>query len=138
MWILFETHKRYVANKCKLIIPKSIQERTNEYLVNGCDLLGWFNECYEKTDESKDILKLKDVFRDFRMSDLKMNMTKADQRRFNYKYMCDFFRQNPFMRKYYKQDIRLNNDIHYRNILMGWTEKDLNDDVYNDEEDWLD
>lgn len=118
--ILFNAHKEYTKNKFKLNVPKSVKDRTKEYLKGSCDILNWFYETYEETNNKKDILKMKDVFSEFTNSELRINMTKAEKRRYNKKYLCDFFRRNPFLKKYYKVEYRPSNNVMYTNIFIGW------------------
>jgi hypothetical protein len=138
--ILFKFHKKYTNNNYKLIIPKTIQDRTREYLIDSCDILCWFNELYEISNNNEDYLKMADIFFSFEHSDLKKNMTKADQRKFNKKYLCNFFKNNPFMKKYYVDRYHPSNKIDILNVVLGWKISDNSDssDIFDssDESDF--
>ena len=131
--ILFDAHKEYKQNNYKFDIPTSVKERTREYLESSCDILTWFNENYEKTNDEKDILKLKDVFNEFNLSELRSNMTKLEKRRYNYKYMCDYFRQNPFMKNFYKPIYKPSKNKSFTNILIGWITNEVENETNSQE-----
>jgi len=63
--------------------------------------LSWFKDNYDKTNDKKDIIKLKDLFRDFRDSDYYDNLSKNDKRKYNYTFFTDYFSTNVFFKKYY-------------------------------------
>ena len=60
----------------KFIIPDSIKQRTQLYLELSCNILTWFKDNYDKTETKIDIIKLEDLFSDFKESDYYYNLTK--------------------------------------------------------------
>jgi phage/plasmid-associated DNA primase len=99
--ILFEKYKKYKENDYKFIIPEAIKQRTQLYLELSCNILGWFKDNYDKTDNKTDIIKLKDLFSDFKESDYYDNLTKNDKRKYNYSFFDNYFSTNIFFKKYY-------------------------------------
>jgi len=47
------------------------------------------------------MIKLKDLFRDFKESDYYHNLTKNDKRKYNYSFFDNYFSTNIFFKKYY-------------------------------------
>jgi hypothetical protein len=99
--ILFEKYKNYKENNYKFIIPESIKQRTQLYLELSCNILGWFKDNYYKTEDKSDMIKLKDLFSDFKESDYYHNLTKNDKRKYNYTFFDNYFATNIFFKKYY-------------------------------------
>ena len=123
--ILIEAHKRYKKNNSVLEIPKSIEERTRQYLEMSCNILQWFKDNYEYTGNKEDLCKMKDLYDDFSGGMYFLNLTKNEKRKYNKSYFVEFVTSNPFFGKYYK--------IVYKNVkscLVGWKKIDgENEDV---------
>ena len=98
--ILVKHYKIYNDNKRNLNIPKEIIKRNNEYLQNSDHLLSWFNDNYEKTDNIKDIIKLKDVYNNYKTSNYFNNLNKLEKRNDNYKNFTEKMETNKFLKKY--------------------------------------
>lgn len=124
--ILMPYMKAYIDSNENIdsFICDSVKKRTNEYL-EGCDeVLNFFNENYKKSEDKTKELKVKDVYDNFRQSDIYLNMNKAEKRALNYSKFTDEIKTNIFLRKYYKE--RKGN---IRNLIIGWEQ------IENDEED---
>ena len=67
----------------------------------SCNILGWFKDNYDKTENKTDVIKLKDLFNDFKDSDYYHNLTKNDKRKYNYSFFDNYFSTNIFFKKYY-------------------------------------
>ena len=59
----------------------------------------WINDIFEKTENNKDIIKLKDIFKVFKDSEFYSNLSKADKRKYNYKYFTEQMTTNLFLKK---------------------------------------
>ena len=118
MKIIMESYKQYQSNNYKLAIPLFIENRKNEYLELSCTILPWFKENYEQTKNKKDVIKLKDVFTKFKESTYYFNLSKNDKQTYNYHYFIDFFENNIFFTKFYKE-----RNTQYRNFLTNWKPK---------------
>jgi phage/plasmid-associated DNA primase len=99
--ILFDKYKNYKDNDYKFNIPNSVKERSQLYLELSCNILGWFKDNYDKTENKKDIIKMKDLFNDFKESEYYSNLTKNDKRKYNYSFFDNYFSTNIFFKKYY-------------------------------------
>jgi phage/plasmid-associated DNA primase len=99
--ILFNSYKKYKEVNYKLIIPETIKKRTEAYLELSCNILGWFKDNYELTENKNDIIKMKDLFCNFKESEYYYNLSKQDKRKYNYTFFDNYFETNIFFKKYY-------------------------------------
>ena len=91
----------------KIALPKSIVEATNEYILYSNDITNWFNDTFERLEETKERSKilygeyvfLKDIYEMFKVSDLYMNMTKIEKRKYNKKEVDNIIRKNQLLGK---------------------------------------
>ena len=118
--ILFEQYKKYKVNNYKFIIPESIKQRTQSYLELSCNILTWFKDNYDKTENNMDIIKLKDLFTDFKQSDYYYNLNKNDKRKYNYSFFDNYFSTNIFFKNYYF----LGDNNHYPNHIKYYIKKE--------------
>ncbi len=98
--ILFDHYSIYVNNNYILHFPDSILNRTEDYLKNSDDIYNWFTENYEFTHNNKDIIKIKDIYNHFKISDYFLNLTKLQKKDLNYKNFIDKLDRNIFIKKY--------------------------------------
>jgi hypothetical protein len=73
-------------------ICDSVKKRTNE-------VLNFFNENYQKSEEKTKELKVKDIYDNFKQSDIYLNMNKAEKRAFNYSKFTNEVKTNIFLKK---------------------------------------
>lgn len=116
--ILINEHKKYIDNGSIITLPESIKERTKTYLELSCNILQWFKDNYEETEE-KNIIKIKDIYELFCGSEYFFNLSKFERRKYNKNYFVNYFETNIFLRKYYKE--RHNNT---RNVILCWKKKE--------------
>jgi len=114
--ILFDTYKIYKRNNYTLEIPNSIRERTNLYLEMSCNILQWFKDNYIETKNKNDIIKLKDIFQEFRYSDYYVHLPKNEKIKYNKTYFINYFKTNIFTKKFYVERTATN-----RNFIQEWT-----------------
>ena len=100
--LLAEYYKKFNDNNRKLNIPSEILKRNNEYLKNSDQLLSWFYDNFEKTDNEKDIIKLKVIYDKYKSSQYFMNLNKEQKRIDNYKNFVEKIETNRFIKKYIK------------------------------------
>ena len=122
--ILFEEHKKYLANNCKIILPKNIVERTNLYLELSCTILQWFKNNYKIFDkEGQNPIKIKDIHDSFSESEYFKDLSKSERRKYTKMYFADYFENNIFLRKYFR--VRYSN---LRSVILGWEKIAENND----------
>ena len=99
--ILFDAYKRYVEDGNKLCVPKTIKDRTLEYMESSSDILGWINDNYTKTEDKTNFIRIKDVHEKFKNSSYFNNLTKQDKR--NYSTEKEFV--NRLQENYFLKDL---------------------------------
>jgi hypothetical protein len=127
IYILLEEHKKLKKNNYKLILPKSINERTQTYLELSCNIVQWFKDNYEFTEDSKSISKLKDIYEKFTQSDFFSNLSRADKRKYSKSYFTDYIQNNIFFKKYYVERTAT-----VKNFIKNWLPKNQNDELEDD------
>jgi len=122
--ILFNKYKVYKDDKYNLILPKSIKFRSESYLQSSCNILTWFNQHYGITDDKNDIIKIKDIFEQFKSSEYYDLLNKNEKRKYNYTYFNDYFSNNIFLNKYF---IDCSN-LHKPNYITNYKFQNINFD----------
>jgi phage/plasmid-associated DNA primase len=113
--ILINAFEKYKQNNFKFKIPKSIQERTTQYLEMSCNILQWFKDSYIYTETKTDLCKIKDLYEDFTTSTYFINLTKNEKKKYNKSYFNNYVSTNIFFTKFHKEKY---NDV--RNCIVGW------------------
>jgi phage/plasmid-associated DNA primase len=96
--ILIKYYKTFTTNG--LILPNEIKLLNNEYLAFSDDKSIWIKELYDFTNNTKDVIKIKDIFNKFKTSDLYINLSKEQRRTFNYKHFITDLQSNIFLKNY--------------------------------------
>ena len=113
--ILMEHHQNYQKNKYILSIPHSIHSRTMNYLEQSCNIVQWFKDNYEYTDNKDAVIKIKDLYEKLTQSEYFNNMSRGDKRKYNKTYFIEYVQNNIFFRKYYCE--RTSN---MKNFIRNW------------------
>lgn len=127
--ILVEHYKEFYKNNRVLPVPDEIKRRNEEYIKTSDEFLNWFDDNYEKTNDKKDVIKIKVVYEKFKSSEYFNNLTKIKKRENNYKSFVTSIEGNMFLKKY----VTTNKDKIY--IITNYKIKEDDDD---DEIDSLD
>jgi phage/plasmid-associated DNA primase len=126
--LIIQAFKKFQNNNYIFKIPQNVKERTQSYLNLSFPILEIFNDLYETTNGSNDIVKLKDVYDNVKHTDTFYGFDKAEKRKYNYKYFCDFIEKNrEFRGKYH--DIKKIKNIKYNNILIGYKLKNTEETI---------
>ena len=115
--ILFKYWDNYKKNKYNLIVPESVKQNVEDYLTDSDTLLSWFKNLFEKTDDTNDIIKLKDLHEKW----LEDNTTPKDKNNI-YKNFYNGLTTITYIKKYYKERFQ-KGEKQYKNILWGWKAK---------------
>lgn len=130
MNILLNYFKIFKNNGFKLgTLPDSIKNQNSKYLINSDEFTSWLNSSYIKTNDKNDIIKLKDIYNNYKQSDLYENLNKKEKRETNYSYLQEKIKKNPNLRIFYHLRKKINN-ITYDNILTNYKIND--EDKEND------
>ena len=121
--IIMNAYARYADDHCDLKIPLSIKERTDEYLQLSCSLYQWILDNYEKTENMKDVVQVRDMYYKFKGSDFYDNLTKADKRSYIEKYFISQIKEITFLEGHYFERKKIGK-IDYYSILCGFKQKE--------------
>ncbi len=120
--ILIDEHKKFYRNNGSIIhLPKSIIDRTNNYLELSCNIVQWFKDNYE--EDAKEIVKILDIYDNFKQSNYYFEMNKNEKSKYTRNYFFDYFENNIFFRKYYNE--RIGN---IRKVIKCWKKKEVKPD----------
>jgi phage/plasmid-associated DNA primase len=102
--IIIQRLKDY--NKNGLVLPTEITNENKKYLQQSDKIYQFIDDKYILTDNNKDYIKMKDIFNEFKYSEVYINMTKKEKGELTYKNFDELLSKNLFLKKF----IRKNND----------------------------
>ena len=111
---------KYILNNApkELYIPPIIKERSSKFVMNNDELYDWFNETYELTNDEKDILKMKDIYKEFQNSELYQSKNKEQKRLLNYKGFIEYISTSiAFKGKYFNDKRKINGECYTERII---------------------
>ena len=86
-----------------LYVPEVVKVRSKEYVVENEDFFGWFNEKYVITNDDKnDVVRVKDVFNNYKNSDFYYHLTKKEKRKNTFKNFRDKIRSHLVLKNHYR------------------------------------
>jgi phage/plasmid-associated DNA primase len=114
--ILMQEHSKYYKlNKSQFKLPQSIIDRSRQYLEMSCNIVEWFKDNYDETNDLTQYISIKDVYDLFKASEFYCNLSKSDKTKYTKKYISEYISSNIFFRRYYAE--RYNN---IRSVIKGW------------------
>lgn len=119
--ILVKHLNEYLKEKetIDIFIPKQVRYRTMEYLTDSDEIITWFDEVFEKTNDKTDILSIKyDIYMNFKESDVWSNMAKPEKRKYNQKYFVNYISSNIVLRSGFKNQERSKSIIDKYNKMI--------------------
>lgn len=95
---------RYLLDNApaKLYIPNRILQLSKQYVLGSDEMYAWINEFYEFTENNDDYVKVKDVFDNYKQSDLYSNLTKLEKRNLNKKSFSELISNHIVLKKMFK------------------------------------
>ena len=129
--LIKKAHHFLTIDKEEFDIPKTILDRSNEYINKSFPLLNLLKECTDFTNNKKDYIQIKDIHTFMKSTDFYINSSKEEKRKMTKKYMIEFYQCNKETSKYYVEDFSSHidsNKIHERNILTHYK---FNEDFQN-------
>jgi phage/plasmid-associated DNA primase len=128
MNVLLDYYKIFKSNGYKLgTMPDCIKKETNKYMVTSDKFTSWLNSNYKKSINKDDFIELKEVYKNYKYSDLYDNLTKQEKQYNNYENFKDKIIKNPNLRPFYLERKKINKKD-YRHILINYIVNDDNDD----------
>jgi phage/plasmid-associated DNA primase len=118
--------------------PKSIRDASQKYMEDSDELMTWFNEFYEKTEEPNACVQIKDMYTQYKQSDLYSNMNKSEKRATNAKSMIELVEKHPTLRVSYVERLRYGTATKQKNIrnaIVGYRVRPVEEDSDSDEDE---
>ena len=113
-----------------LYICDKARDSAKEYLLDNDDMYNWFKDNYIKVEDPTpyDFVQIKDVYDEWKMSDLYSNMSKANKRKANMKnFKQSNILENNEMKKYFVEKYQKYENgeriISKNNVLINWRKK---------------
>ena len=119
--LIGEHNKFYKQYSSILNMPKSIIDRTNNYLELSCDIVQWFKENYEES--TNEYIKIQDIYDTLKQSQYFIDMTKIEKAKYTRTYFFEYITCNIFFRKYYNERYQ-----NIRHVLKNWKRKSMIDE----------
>ena len=94
-----EHFKVFKSNDFVIKPPKAVIQEANEYLKYSNDFYGWFSNGFKKKEGSH--ISFKILYRLYSSSDYFSNLTKADKRKHNQKFLKTTILNNMFLKKHF-------------------------------------
>ena len=112
----------------KIINPDVVKERSRKYLLDNDMLFSFFTETYER-DETAEPITIKDVMKEFKQSDLYINiLTKAQRRKYTESSLKNSIENHIELRKDFKERHK-----NKHSVLLNWKIKPVDRDYFEDD-----
>ena len=118
-------YKRPILTEDERINYKIDRKNRKIESIKNDELLSWFIDNYEKTNNKKDIIKLKEIYNNFSHSDFFLNLNKDQQKKNNYKSFIEKIESNLFINKYL---IQIKNVYHVTNYIIKKNDEKCDDE----------
>ena len=89
------------------------------------EMISWLSENYKTTTNKDDIINLKDIYNNYRLSDKYLNSTKEEKRIFSYNKFIRDISNNPFLKLYFRK---------HENTYEMFCLKEIKEEIYSDDE----
>ena len=109
---IFVTKEENIDN----FICESVKKRTNDYLETVDEMKNWIYENYKDSKNDNDIIQIKDMYNNFKLSDYWDKLSKIEQRKLTITNFTEKISSNVYLRKKYKEIERRKNIIDKYNI----------------------
>jgi P4 family phage/plasmid primase-like protien len=97
--ILLEHYKEFQRDGYDIKnIPKSCQLLAQDYMNESNEFSGWFLSKYELTNNDNDYIKIGEIYREYRCSDLYQNLNRREKRTMNRDKFIKNIEDNPTLR----------------------------------------
>ena len=84
--------------------PNIVKDRTKHFLMSSDNLMEWFFENYEQTDNKKETIKIKDIYDNFKMSEFYRNFDHREKRKWNKMTFVENIKNNIHLRNFFTSD----------------------------------
>jgi hypothetical protein len=98
---IFELKIQYITQPIKLIIPPKVNQL--EEINYDNDIIDWFKSNYELTNNKELIIRVQDIYKNFKQSIFYNSKTTKDKKKYNFLYFLRCIESSDFFYKYYYQ-----------------------------------
>ena len=103
-----------------IYIPNTVSSRTNEFLCDNDDLLNWFNEFYEFTEDPKVCIKFIDLYQDFKISQTYQQLSNDEKRNeWTKSKFKDKLQTNILLKRFYRERIKIDG-ADFKSVLINY------------------
>ena len=96
---------RYILDNApaELYVPENVRTRSKDYVIENEEFFGWFNEKYVITNNvNNDIVKVKDLFNNYKNSEFYMHLTKKQKRKCTFKNFQETIKHHLILKNHYR------------------------------------
>lgn len=115
-------------------IPKTMEKLADGYMRESDDFTNWFYNEYEITDNKKEFIKVKDIYANYKISDLYKNLNKTEKRRENRAKLVSNIQETPGLKSHYLERANINGKT-LKCIIVNHKIKANNDSDSDDDAD---
>ncbi len=117
-------------------VSEFTQNRTKQYIASSDFVLTFVKDNIIKTENPKEVVKLKDIHTKLINCEEYRNMNKDEKRKYNLKYFKESIAKNGIFKKYYKADYRYYNadkvQKRIREVLVGFKMVEEEEEEFDD------
>ena len=84
----------------------------------------WFKDNYILTKNNDDVIKIKDIYTELRISKIFDDMSKAEKAKYNKTFLVNYIERNSLLKPYYCRKTSK-----FRNFLKCWIKREADDGV---------
>jgi phage/plasmid-associated DNA primase len=134
--ILIKYWKAYMIQDMNIdkFLCKEIKDRTEAYLQNSNYIFAWFKEKYVVCEDDTEVVKIADIFEEFKFTEYYVNLPKKEKRELNKDKFIEKISRNVYLKRYYREDERRKvvkekyDCERIRNVLVGFKKLEENED----------
>ena len=117
----------------ELFLPKRIVALSKAYVISSDETYNWVMDKYEITAEETDVIKVKDLYDEYKAGDLYTNLSKAEKRKLNKAFFTTMIKEHVSFKKLYRENKQMLKGTHYNCERIHFLKKRI--EVDDDDED---
>ena len=112
----------------ELYIPERVVKLSKAYVISSDETYNWVMDIYEVSKDENDVVKIKDLYTEYKMSDLYTNLSKAEKRKINKAYFTQMIKHHVSFKKVYRETKQTLNNIQFCCERIHFLKRRLDDD----------
>jgi len=136
-YYLIDFIKKYEKDNKKKVYENvelcdEVKNRTDNYIKSSNEINNFISEKYEKTNNSNDYIKVKDLYIEITMSEFYKNYSREEKRAFTITHFTNYIKKSMSFKKYFHIRKMINSKS-VRNIITNFKTLDFQDFENEDE-----